>query len=127
MTEYLRQFRSELEFGVGAGREPAPLLRYFWIQRPIKGCVDFDEIEEGRNVYQFVNAALLQILGIDGAPPIGIREAGNAYQNLRHKLPVPYVLDSFLPIVVPFSFIPHELRELDNKPPQVKNRTLVGE
>jgi len=88
---------------------------------------NFDEIEEWRNVFQFVNAALLQILGIDGAPPIGIREAGNAYQNLRHKLSVPYVLDSFLPIVVPFSFIPHELRELDNKPPQVKNRTLVGE
>ncbi len=82
MAEYLGQLGGELESRVGLSNKLAPFLRHLRIQRPIKRCVDFAEIDELCDIFQLVNPALLQVAGIHDASPVRIGKAGNPYESL---------------------------------------------
>src|SRR5260370_9172107 len=95
MGEFLRERGGGEEGGVG-GHWVEPLLGVVGLERLIERRVDFDGVEELREISGFVKAFWAR-RGIDVTGPIGVRPAGRANANMfqggegsAHRLRVGY-------------------------------------
>ncbi len=83
MREGLVQLCSEQKSGIDSGHHRGPLCADLRLDVPVERRVDLAAIEELCQIFQGVDFALLEILGIDDSLPVFIGEARRPDKNIR--------------------------------------------
>src|SRR5215471_20924662 len=76
------QLRGELEPRIHGSNFATPDLCEFRSDRTVKRCIDLDYVEELRHVFEGMNFARRQVIGIKDPRPVLIRPAGGADENV---------------------------------------------